>query len=245
MTARRSLAVALAAASALALAACGSDDPEPSSAPAAPAPTGVTVRPGSEAAPFSDADALAGALLTTGELPAGFVEQPDPVEDLGLEPIPESDEPDQSHTEPQECADVLAPIGDQTEGAQATAVAHFTGPDFASIDQDAASYPDAAQTVDAFTRLQAPLASCGNYRGTDADGFEVTYQVGAGPTIDLGDGTVSLRVTATSEGVTLYSDALLIAVGPTLTQVVVSGQDAADEATLRTLGQAAVDKLTA
>src|SRR3546814_15627264 len=92
------------------------------------------------AAPLSgsplDRDGLQRAALTLSELPADFDVVPDPVDDLGLAPAPESSEADKSSPDPAVCAQVLAPIATPAPGSVAHLPDIFTGPDFTSIAPD-------------------------------------------------------------------------------------------------------------
>ncbi|MFF0817060.1 sensor domain-containing protein [Rhodococcus sp. NPDC003318] len=200
---------------------------------APPAPTDVSVL---------DSAALDAALLTADDLPVGFAALPDPVADLGLPSASEDPEPDRSSTDPQRCADVLAEIADQVDGASARAVARFTGPDFTSVDTDAAVYPDGAAGA-AFTAVQDTFTACGQYTGTDADGYAVQYRLGGLDQPSVGDASVAVRLETTSDGFTMTSDAVIAVVGPTLLQVVATGQEPVDPAVLAELARTAVDKL--
>ncbi|EOM78113.1 sensor domain-containing protein [Rhodococcus rhodnii] len=226
---------------ALMAAGCGDDDgtgAEPIGAP-------VTANPEAPGTPILGDDALAATLLDVADLPPGFVAQPDPVADLGLDPEPG---PDDSRTDPAQCGDVLAPLDRQSDPESAAARA-FTGPGFTSIDQDSASYGDSAAAADAFAAVQRTLAECSEYSGTDADGYSIEYRVGAGEDVavpgDPAPPSATVRVESTSEGITLYSDAVLVAVGPTLTQVVVTGTEPADSGEVTDLVDAAVARLDA
>lgn len=214
----------------------------------APLPAPVAAPPNPGAAPITDEARLQAALLTTGQLPAGFAVLPDPVRDLGLPPLPEDaaagSETDRSSTDPQVCAGVLREVADQSPGATTRAASRFSGPDFASIDTDAASYAGdgAAQ---AFARLQATLASCAEYRGTDADGVAVQYRLGGLEQPSVGDASTAVRLVTTSEGFTMTSDVVVAVVGPTVVQVVATGQQPVEPEVLAGLAAAAVNRLRA
>lgn len=242
------LAAALSVAGVVLLTACGaSSDGAASGAETslAPLPAPVTAPPNPGAAPITDEARLQAALLTTGQLPAGFAVLPDPVRDLGLPPLPEDaagSEADRSSTDPQVCAAVLREVADQSPGATTRAASRFSGPDFASIDTDAASYAGdgAAQ---AFAHLQTTLASCAEYRGTDADGVSVQYRLGGLEQPTVGDASTSVRLVTTSEGFTMTSDVVVAVVGPTVVQVVATGQQPVEPEVLAGLAAAAVNRL--
>ncbi|GAA3189706.1 hypothetical protein GCM10020255_088070 [Rhodococcus baikonurensis] len=223
---RRSLALGLTATAALfVVTGCGSDDsPSADTTTHVSAPqVGLAPFTAAPAAPLSgaplDRDALQRAALTLSELPADFDVVPDPVDDLGLAPAPESSEADKSRTDPAVCAQVLAPIATQAAGSVADLSDMFTGPDFTSIDQDSASYADGAAAAAAFEKLQTTLAGCAEYSGTDADGTTITYRVGGATNPNVGDASFAFRIITESGGFTLVADAIVAAVGATLTQV--------------------------
>lgn len=166
-----------------------------------------------------DKSTLQRTFLTLNDLPVDFDVVPDPVEDLGLAPAPATSESDKSTTVPASCASVLAPIAAQVPGSVASITKLFTGPDFTSIDQDSASFPDGPAATSAFVQMQETVAACPEYSGTDADGISITYRVGAGNQPVVGDTSFSYRIITASEGFTLVADVVVAAVGTTLTQL--------------------------
>lgn len=226
----------------LALAACGGHDDgssegaRPELGPRVSAPQPLT------GSPISDSAVLSSRMLESGDLPDGFVTVPDPVGDLGLDPAPDYDSPDRSSTDPTSCADVLATIADQWAGASADAEVRYSGPDFSSLDEDAASYADDGAAT-AFTALQDTFAGCSDYSGTDADGIEVNYRLGAREQPTIGDASTSVRLETTSEGFTLVSEAVLAVVDHTLVQLVVTSQQGVDPASFTDLATSAADRI--
>lgn len=192
--------------------------------------------------PITDGAIAQSSLLTAAELPEGYIEIPDPVRDLGLDPAPEYDSPDRSGTQPQLCADVLAPVSQQYPGTSADAVVRYSGPNFSSIDEDAASYTDngAAQAFDA---VQDTFAACVDFTGTDADGIDVDYNLEPRDQETVGDASTSVQLTTTSEGFSLVSEAVLAVVDHTVVQVVVTSLEGADAAAVTDLARDAVDKI--
>ncbi|MBC2638533.1 MULTISPECIES: sensor domain-containing protein [unclassified Rhodococcus (in: high G+C Gram-positive bacteria)] len=229
----------------LALSACSSDGSGDAGATASLAPLGpaVTAAPNAVGAPFADRAALKAALLGVGDLPVGFTPVPDPEDDLGLPPASESADSDKSSTDPAKCGAVLSPVADQRTGATAAASGWFTGPDFATIDQDAASYGTGADASQAFAAVQDALAGCTEYSGTDADGVQVQYRVGGREQQPAGDASLAFRLVTTSEGVSLVSDVVVVLVGSTVTQLVATGQEPIDAGVLNDLTSTAVTKL--
>lgn len=203
----------------------------------------VTISPNVTAGPPLDNAALRARLLTPADLPVGFVQAPSP-EDLGLPPADATSATDKSNTEPQRCADVLAPIADQTSGIVGSAAVTFTGPNFSSIDQDVATYSDPEAIARAFASVQDTLGQCTEYRGTDVDGVEVTYALGGRDQRPAGDASTAFRLVTTSEGFTLTSDLVVVAVGNSLVQLVATGQTPIDPGVFADLTDTAVRDLT-
>lgn len=242
VTGRLRVAVALGTC-ALLSAACGanSDDAAPSTT--APAPAAVSAPDPLAGPPITDSSVLQSAMIPLESLPPGYTVIPDPVRDLGLDPAPEYDAPDQSGTDPQRCADVLAPISQQFADAAASAEVRYSGPDFSSIDEDAASYVDRG-AADAFAAVQATFAECATFTGTDADGIDVAYTLsGRDGDVTAGDASVAARLQIESGGFTLVSDVVVAVVDSTVVQVVATDEDGVDDATLSALAQAAVDEI--
>lgn len=223
------------------IAAAGCSTEEPARAPE-PAPSVVAAPDPLLGAPITDSGALARAMLDLGDLPDGFSQIPDPVQDLGLDPAPEYDSPDKSGTDPAECAAVLAPISEQQGGAASNAVARFSGPNFSSIDEDAASYSDTG-TAEAFTAIQQAWAGCTTFSGTDADGVSVDYALAGREQSSVGDASASVRLTTSSEGFTLISDVVVAVVDSTVVQIVVSDQSGLEPETVTAVAEAAVERI--
>uniref|UniRef100_UPI0016519957 hypothetical protein n=1 Tax=Rhodococcus sp. BS-15 TaxID=1304954 RepID=UPI0016519957 len=174
--------------------------------------------------------------------PGRVLLDPRPGPDLGLHPAPEYDSPDKSGTDPAECAAVLAPISEQQGGAASNAVARFSGPNFSSIDEDAASYSDTG-TAEAFTAIQQAWAGCTTFSGTDADGVSVDYALAGREQSSVGDASASVRLTTSSEGFTLISDVVVAVVDSTVVQIVVSDQSGLEPETVTAVAEAAVERI--
>ncbi|OZD04547.1 hypothetical protein CH275_15255 [Rhodococcus sp. 06-235-1A] len=222
-----------------AAAGCSSD--EPSQAPA-PVPTAVTAPDPLLGSPITDSGVLTASMLALGDLPDGFSSIPDPVQDLGLDPAPDYDSPDKSSTDPAECAAVLAPVSEQGGGAASSAVARFSGPNFSSIDEDAASY-QASGAAAAFASVQQAWTGCTEFTGTDADGVSVEYALAGREQSQIGDASSSIRLTTSSEGFTLISDVVVAVVDSTVVQIVVSDQSGLEPATVTAVAEAAADRI--
>lgn len=198
-----------------AVAGCGSDDAAdspgsgPFSAPVTAAPgTGAVVR---------DAAQLSAGLLAATDLPGDFAVVP-PRGDAAEPAVPPA-----ALTDPPDCGRLLSPIAQQWPGSAAAASVQFAGPSFATIDIDAASYPDAA-LAPAFDALQAQPRRCTSYSGDDA-GVRIEYRTSALAQPPVGDAGSAFTLTATSDGLTLTSATSLVQVGNTLVQVVVTAPE--------------------
>lgn len=224
----------------LAVAGCGSDtETAPNDAAAVLRPA-VTVPEMATAPPIADSTVLDASLLTAAELPPGYASLDVPTDpDDGATEDPPAD---QSHTDPAECAGVLAPIADQAPGGVAQAGERFGGPEFSSIDIDAASYP-ADRVAAVFDSVQQLLGRCTAYSGTDADGIAVEYRVADLDRPSVGDASRAVRVTTTSDGLTLASDVVIGVVGSTVFQLSATATSPVDAATLTGLAQTQADRL--
>lgn len=223
---------------------CSAAEPPDTGAPSALVPAPDPLR----GPPISDSSTLAAALLEGDDLPSGFVTIPDPVRDLGLDPAPEYDSPDRSSTDPAPCAAVLAPVSAQLDtpagAGLSDAVARFSGPNFSSVDEDAASYAGTA-AAEVFEGIQQTWAGCSSFSGTDADGVVVDYSVAGRQQSSVGDASASIRLTTESEGFTLVSDVVLAVVDATVVQVVVSDQSGLEPDTVSAVATKAVDRIRA
>lgn len=209
----------------VALGASGCGSPHSDSLPG----LGPTVAPPRVSAPaVTDSAHLRSMLLTSAELPPGFTRLDDGSPGNGPTP------PDRSRTTPAACAKVLAPVGDQFAGASARGAVHYSDPSFASIDIDAASYPNGG-AAPAFSAIQGLLGQCGAYSGTDADGTAVDYRLGGLDQPKTADASVSFQVRTTSDGMSLYSAATVAVVGGTVVQIAETAPQPIDPAALRDL----------
>ncbi|MEV6326027.1 hypothetical protein AB0M45_33400 [Nocardia sp. NPDC051787] len=230
----RACGLLTAAASVVLAAGCGAPEPaaeSPELPPLGPivAATPVTV------APETDSDRLRDRLLGDADLPSGFTALP-PRADAGMAPT------DASPTNPAECAKVLTPLGAQQPGALAQASTQYAGPNFSSIDIDAASYQQDALTG-AFSAVQEMLRRCAHYSGADATDIAVEYRIGGLAQPAAGHAAAAFQVRTTSEGLTLGSSVAIVQVGSTLVQVAVTAPEAVDPGVLSALTAAQVRRL--
>ncbi|MEV6658956.1 hypothetical protein [Nocardia fluminea] len=215
------------------VAGCGSGDTadSPGSGPFSAA---VTAAPGTGIV-IGDAAQLSAGLLAATDLPGDFAVVP-PREESGEPAVPPA-----APTDPPDCGRLLSPIAQQWPGSAAAASVQFAGPSFATIDIDAASYPDAV-LAPAFDALQAQPRRCTSYSGDDA-GVRIEYRTSALAQPPVGDAASAFTLTATSEGLTLTSATSLVQVGNTLVQVVVTAPEVVDPGVLADLTAAQVRKL--
>ncbi|CAM2972030.1 sensor domain-containing protein [Prescottella defluvii] len=224
------------------LSACGSaDEPTPPPVELGPAVTVPASAPPS--GPITDSTVLQAALLTAADLPPGYAPLPDPVDDLGLAPDT-GDTTEHSRTDPTACANVLDTVARQVPGATASAEQNLAGPGFTSIDVDMAGYAGTG-AADAFATVQSTLRGCTAYTGTDFDGTPVQYRLEPLQRSTVGDASTAFRLTTTSEGFTLVSDAIVAVVGSTVVQVAETGPDAADGDLLTRIAATTTDRIRA
>ncbi|WP_063053728.1 sensor domain-containing protein [Nocardia arthritidis] len=217
---------------------CGSAEPaEPAEpgAPELPPPASAVSAVPVTAAPETDSGRLGARLLGEADLPSGFTALP-PRAGAGTAPT------GASATKPAECAKVLTPLGAQYSGALAQASTQYAGPNFSSIDIDAASYPPDALPA-AFSAVQETLRRCTRYSSDDATDIAVDYRIGGLTQPPVGDAAGAFQVRATSEGLTLGSSVAIVQVGSTLLQVAVTAPEVVDPAVLSALTAAQVRRL--
>ncbi|MEU8894255.1 hypothetical protein [Nocardia sp. NPDC048505] len=216
-----------------ALAGCSSDDPAPESGLPAFGPVVAAAPAAGE--PLTDSDVLLARLLDPADLPAGY----SPSGASRSADLPLGDPPP---TTPAGCERVMTPIGEQQSQARAWNFIGYSGPNFSSIDIDAASYP-ADQVGAAFAAVQQTLRGCTAYSGTDTDKTRIDFRLGALEQPPAGDASASYRLHTSSEGVDLVTLVTLVQVGPTLAQVSVTGLDQVDPGTLTAVTAAQVRRL--
>ncbi|MFG1798025.1 hypothetical protein [Nocardia sp. NPDC049149] len=231
---KRGCGLMLATATTVLLAACGSAESPAPPAPELPGFGPVIAAKPVTGAPITDADRLQDRLLTSTNLPPDFTALPARVDPPATAQAPPTD--------PAECAKVLTPLGAQRPGSLAKAVVQYTGPNFSSIDIDAASYPNDAVAL-AFSELQATVRGCAHYSGTDATDIKIDYRIGGLAAPAVGDAAAAFQVRTTSEGLTLQSSVAIVQVGSTLTQVAVTAPESVDIQVLNELAAAQVRRL--
>ncbi|MEV6562394.1 hypothetical protein AB0M22_42190 [Nocardia sp. NPDC051756] len=230
----RGFGLSLAAAATALVAACGSSKsatPESSSLPSlGPVATAAPVT----APPITDADRLRDQLLTGTNLPPNFTALPTRADVAA--------DGQASPTDPAECAKVLTPLAAQRPGSLAKASVGYSGPNFSSIDIDAASFANAV-VASAFSEVQATLRRCTHYSGTDATDISVDYRVGGLTPPSAGDAVTAFQVRTSSDGLTLHSSVAIVQVGSTLAQVAVTAPEPVEAGVLSDLTAAQVRRL--
>ncbi|MFI2478059.1 hypothetical protein [Nocardia xishanensis] len=209
------------------VAGCGAEDEQP------PLPTLPPLGPAVAAAPVNgspttDPAELARRLLGPADLP-------------GLTPVLDPRGPGQpeqagpiAETRPAQCARVLLPLAEQgTEPLTWNTVA-YNGPNFSSIDIDAASYSPEKMPA-AFSAVQQTLRECTEYSGSDADGTAIEYWLGALDQPPVGDASTAFQLRTASAGFTLVSLVSIVQVGPVLAQVTITAPESVEPAALTDL----------
>ncbi|MFC9895560.1 hypothetical protein ACFVMC_17900 [Nocardia sp. NPDC127579] len=217
----------------LALTGCGSDTSGDTSAPPGFGPLVAAVPATGE--PIGDSEVLLARLLDQTDLPAGFTPS-------GVSHTPELPLGDPPPTDPAGCERVMTPLGEQRPEARAWNFTGYEGPNFSSIDVDAASFA-ADQLGPAFTAVQQTLRACTGYRGTDADDTGIEFRLGALEQPPAGDAATSYQLRTVSDGITLVTLVSVVQVGTTLTQVAVTGLDAVEPGVLTAVTGAQVRRL--
>ncbi|WP_194819440.1 hypothetical protein [Nocardia sp. XZ_19_385] len=216
-----------------ALTACSSDSPDDKPAPPAFGPVATAAPAGG--APITDSDVLLARLLDPADLPSGFT----PSGASRSADFPLGDPPP---TKPAGCEKVMTPIGEQRPEARAWNFIGYSGPNFSSIDIDAATYPS-DQLAPAFTAIQQTLRGCTTYSGADADETAIDFRLGGLEQPPAGDAATAFQLRTTSDGITLVTLVSLVQVGNTLTQVAVTAPDAVDPGVLTAVTAAQVRRL--
>ncbi|MEV0250529.1 hypothetical protein AB0H76_28315 [Nocardia sp. NPDC050712] len=213
---------------------CGSDTTEDTPAPPAFGPV-VAAAP-APGTPIDNSDVLLARLLDPADLPAGFT----PSGTSRSADLPLGDPPP---TDPAGCEQVMTPLGEQRPQARAWNFIGYNGPNFSSIDIDAASYPT-DQIGPAFAAVQQTLRGCTAYSGTDADKTRIDFRLGGLEQPPAGDAITSFQLRTSSDGITLVTLVSLVQVGNTLAQVAVTGLDAVDPGVLTAVTAAQVRRLS-
>ncbi|CAN5487347.1 hypothetical protein BH09ACT12_BH09ACT12_12830 [soil metagenome] len=205
---RRATVAAAVLSLAFALTACGSDGGDEEAADdttsaASPEPTdeptdAPTDEPSGDTGAVLTEDEMTPALLTTEDLPGGFVVDPD-------------DGDDSSTSFAGSCLEDISDLTDRPEfDADAKAEASYVLDGDAgqsSVRSQVQSYADAEQVVSAIDMFSAAVADCTSAAGTDDDGFEYDLEVLSDQTVSLTgvdqQARVAIQGTFTSESLEL------------------------------------------
>ncbi|GAB2672701.1 hypothetical protein [Nocardia goodfellowii] len=217
----------------LALTGCSADTPE--NKPVLPAFGPIVAAAPAGGEPITDSDVLLARLLDPADLPSGFT----PSGASRSADLPLGDPPP---TKPAGCEQVMTPIGEQRPEARAWNFIGYNGPNFSSIDIDAASYPS-DQLGPAFAAVQQTLRGCTVYSGADADETAIEFQLGALEQPAAGDAAASYQLRTVSDGITLMTLVSVVQVGNTLAQIAVTAPDAVDPGVLTAVTAAQVRRL--
>ncbi|WP_280259413.1 hypothetical protein [Nocardia abscessus] len=216
------------------VAGCGSQDRAAAGPPDLPTLGPVVAAAPVTTGPETDSARLRDRLLGEADLPAGFTALPPAADEGGAIGA--------SPTNPAECGKVLAPLGTQRTAALAQASTQFAGPNFSSIDIDAASYsPDTAGV--AFSAVQEILRRCAHYSSAVDSDIPVDYRIGGLDQPPAGDAGTAFQMRTTSDDLTLGSSVAIVQVGSTLVQVAVTAPESVDPGVLGALTAAQVRRL--
>jgi hypothetical protein len=220
----RSAALAAAALLALGAAAAGCGASKGAAKPAgAQAPASSSAHrppaPAVDAAPPTAAE-LRARLLTTADLPAGFVADDDTADENGV----------MSATEPacRPLTDLMNSRG-HPAGALASADASFTRSQFGpTIATGLAGFatPEAAQRL--LASASAAMSGCTKITETDKDGSTYDYLVAQLPFPQTGDASAAIRIVADVDDLPAQVELVLVRVGSTLLYVADTGFGSTD-----------------
>ncbi|MEV0295045.1 hypothetical protein [Nocardia sp. NPDC050710] len=228
----------LAAACTALVAACGSSDPKEPEEPALPPLGPVVAAAPAPGTPITDPQDLMNRLLSENDLPPGMSAVLDSNNGPGNTPtsavVPQ--------TRPAGCEKVLMPLSEQRPENLAANFAIYNGPNFSSIDIDAASYSNEAVAA-VFSEVQQTIRNCIRYSGADSDEAVIEYRLGGLEQPPVGDASTAFQLRTSSEGFTLVSLVGIVQVGNTLAQVSVTAPESVDPGVLSDLTAAQVRKL--
>jgi hypothetical protein len=183
--------------------------------------------------PLTEAQIKA-ALLTVQDMPTGWA---------GQKPEPEGD--DNDVIEPQECQAALDAIEDMTGGkpkAKGNAAFNKGGPFGVTIEQGIESYADEIPDG-ALQKVAATFSKCPEFTSTDAEGTKTEFTVSALSFPNLGDQTLALSLVGTSEGFTVYLNAVSVVMGHNTVGIVGGGLVGMNAEELETITRKAVEKV--
>ncbi|WP_431950194.1 hypothetical protein [Nocardia lijiangensis] len=223
---RRALLSAVAGA--VVVAGCGAEEEKQSSVPALQPLGPVVAAAPVTGSPTTDPDELTRRLLGPADLP-------------GMTPVPDSRGPGQAEpagptaeTRPAQCARVLLPLAVQGTDPLTWNTVAYNGPNFSSIDIDAASYSP-EKLAAAFSTVQQTLRECTEYSGNDADGTAIEYRLGGLSQPPVGDASTAFELRTSSAGFTLISLVSIVQVGSVLAQVTITAPESVEPAALTDL----------
>lgn len=221
----------------LVLAGCGEDEAAlaaPDGLPSFGAP--VSAAPVTGAGPATSAELL-NRLLSSTDLPGSFT--PLPPREPGAGASTDA-------TDPAACVAVLTPLAAQAPGARADAAVQYAGPDFSSIDIDAAAYP-ADGVAPAMATVQRTLHDCVRFTDVPPPGSAgdppITYEVAPFDQPAAGDSSTAYQVLVRSDELTLHSAVALVQVGDTIAQIAVTAPESVQPEVLSALTAQQVRRL--
>lgn len=208
------------------------DPPSESSAATEPAPAESSAAEPDDAAgeqlTQEQADA---ALLTVQDLPTGWTTDPAAEEDDGPDDI----------TEPAECAQIFQALEDQQDPV-AQAEADFTAGGFGPfLSQSVSSFDDS--TTDALAAVTEALNACPTFTSIDADGVRAEFTAAPLSFPNVGDSTVAVRLSASTEDFDLAFDVVAVSLGNNGMTIVAGGLTPMDGVQLEQVVRAGVSRI--
>ena len=125
---------------------------------------------------------------------------------------------------PASCAAAAAVLDGAGTPSSATGEATFETADTSKLlDETIDSVP--GSTADDLTKLLAIVAACPKFTETDTDGTVSAYEMSGAPLSGLGDAAATLHIVATSSGVAIEMNAVLVQAGEEQVSVLGLGYD--------------------
>gem|GEM_PF-1709306 len=142
---------------------------------------------------------------------------------------------------PASCAAAAAALDGAGTPSSATGEVSFETTDTTKLlDETIDSVP--GSTADDLTKLLDIISACPKFTETDTDGTVVSYEMTGAALNGLGDAAATLHIVATSAGVTIPEDAVLVQVGEEQVGLVCLGFD--NPAALLNIARTATAKVT-
>lgn len=173
------------------------------------------------------------ALLTVQDLPTGWsVDNSDDSESNSSDTIT-----------PRKCDALLRTLKDASAGrVVAKAEARFTAGGFGPFLSHAVSSYESSMASQVQKTTKA-LSECSNFTSTDDKGVKTKYEASALSFPNLGDRTLALRLSGSTEGIDVVFDVVMVAIGYNTVSLIVGGLTSMKGSELEDLAKKAIAKL--